>query len=61
MNHVMYLPRPLADSKVCLSTIMLMVTNFTNTKKKHQKMTEMLAHGYSSKSSQWELFNEYEK
>ena len=29
-------------------------------KNKQKKMTETLAHGYSSESTQWELFNEYQ-
>ena len=40
---------------------MLLVANVANTKqcKKTGKMTETLAHGYSSESTQSELSNEY--
>ena len=43
-------------------TIMLLVANMANTKwcKKTEKMTETLAHGYSSESTQQELSNEYQ-
>ena len=42
-------------------TLMLLVDNVANTKwcKVIWKMTETLAHGYSSESTQWELSNEY--
>ena len=38
---------------------MLLVANFANAKMM-QKMTEILAHGYSSESTQRELSNEYQ-
>ena len=43
-------------------TCMLLVANLANTKwyKKPEKMTETLAHGYSSESAQRELSNEYQ-
>ena len=41
---------------------MLLVTNLANTKRceRIRKMTETLAYGYSSDSTQWELSNEYQ-
>ena len=41
---------------------MLLVANFANTKQmqKNWKMTEILAYGYSSESTQWEISNEYQ-
>ena len=42
---------------------MLLVANFANYTKlmqKSWKMTEPLAYGYSSESTQWELSNEYQ-
>ena len=41
---------------------MMLVANFANAKrcKKAKKMTEILAHGYSSESTQRELSNEYQ-
>ena len=41
---------------------MLLVANLANTKwgTKPRKMTESLAHGCSSESTQWELSNEYQ-
>ena len=43
---------------------MLLVANLANTKwckkKPEQKVTETLAQEYSSKSTQWELSNEYQ-
>ena len=42
---------------------MLLVANVDNTKwckKKAEKMTETLAYGYSSESTQWELSDQYQ-
>ena len=41
---------------------MLLVANFANTKQmqKSWEMTETLAYGYSSESTQWELSNKYQ-
>ena len=41
---------------------MLLVANFVNTKmmQKNGKITETMAYGYSSESTQRELFNEYQ-
>ena len=42
---------------------MVLEANFANTKwhkKLKKKMTETLANGYSSESTQWELSNEYQ-
>ena len=43
-------------------TFVLLVPNLANTKydAKHLKMTETLAHGYSSDSTQQELSNEHQ-
>ena len=43
-------------------TLMLLVANLANTKlcRKHKKITETLAHGYSSESTMRELSNEYQ-
>ena len=43
-------------------TLMLLVANLANTnwRKKHWKMTETLAYGYSSESAQQQLSNEYQ-
>ena len=43
-------------------TLMLLVAHFANTKQmqKKLKITETLAYGYSSESTQWELSNEYQ-
>ena len=43
-------------------TLMLLVTNFANTKwcKKNLKITETLAYGYSSEVIPWGLSNEYQ-
>ena len=45
-----------------MCTLILLVANLANRKlcKKHEKMTEMLAYGYSSESTQRELSNEYQ-
>ena len=42
--------------------LMLLLANLANTKwcKNPKKMTETLAHGYSSESTQWELSNGYQ-
>ena len=46
---------------VILLTLMLLVANLAITKwcKQSQKLTEALAHGFSSESAQRELSNEY--
>ena len=57
----MYTTVSLRNTQNAILTLMLLVANLANTKwcKKPWKMTETLAHVYSSESTQRELSNEY--